>query len=75
MPGRLHFATGGLVCDVPNRRIGRLPLFEKPADYLAFEKILLEPLAWYISLRPEAHIATVEFEVVRKSWFSWSKGG
>ncbi len=25
-----------------NRRIGRLPLLEKPADYLAFEKILKE---------------------------------
>ena len=27
---------------VLNRRVGRLPLFEKPADYLAFEKILSE---------------------------------
>jgi len=25
-----------------NRRVGRLPLFEKPADYLAFENILRE---------------------------------
>lgn len=32
----------------------------------------LDPLAWVIALRPKAHIATVEFEVVRKSrlWFS-----
>jgi putative transposase len=37
-----RLATGGLAYHVLNRRIGRLPLFEKPADYLAFEKILHE---------------------------------
>jgi putative transposase len=31
-----------LVYHVLNRRVERLPLFEKPADYLAFEKILSE---------------------------------
>jgi hypothetical protein len=32
----------------------------------------LDPLAWYVPLRPEAHIATVEFEVLhkRRFWFS-----
>ncbi len=40
MPRRLRTATGGLVYHVLNRRVGRLRLFEKPADYAAFEKIL-----------------------------------
>jgi putative transposase len=42
MPRRPRLATGGLACHVLNRRIGRLLLFEKPADYLAVEKILHE---------------------------------
>ena len=42
MPRRPRLATGGLAYHVPNRRIGRLPLFDKAADYLAFEKILQE---------------------------------
>ena len=42
MPRRPRLATDGLVYHVLNRRVGRLPLFEKPADYLAFEKILSE---------------------------------
>jgi putative transposase len=40
MPRRLRVATGGLAYHVLNRRVGRLPLFEKPSDYVAFEKIL-----------------------------------
>lgn len=38
----------------------------------------IDPFAWYISLRPDSHIATVEFEVVRRFWFrsfSQSMGG
>ena len=42
MPRRPRFATGGLAYHVLNRRVGRLSLFEKPGDYLAFEKILRE---------------------------------
>lgn len=42
MPRRPRNATGGLAYHVLNRRVGRLPLFEKPADYAAFEKILHE---------------------------------
>lgn len=42
MPRRPRIATGGLAYHVLNRRVGRLPLFEKPADYAAFEKILQE---------------------------------
>ena len=42
MPRRPRLATGGLAYHVLNRRIGRLALFEKPADYLAFENILRE---------------------------------
>ena len=39
MPRRPRLATGGLAYHVLNRRVGRLALFEKPADYLAFETV------------------------------------
>ena len=42
MPRRPRLAAGELAYHVLNRRVGRLPLFEKPADYMAFEKILAE---------------------------------
>lgn len=42
MPRRPRLAAGDLAYHVLNRRVGRLPLFEKPADYTAFEKILAE---------------------------------
>lgn len=45
MPRRPRVATGGLVYHVLNRRVGRLPLFEKDADYAAFERILAEAIA------------------------------
>jgi putative transposase len=45
MPRRPRVATGGLAYHVLNRRVGRLPLFEHPADYTAFEKILQEAYA------------------------------
>ena len=42
MPRRPRLSTGGLAYHVLNRRVGRMTLFEKPADYQAFEKILKE---------------------------------
>lgn len=42
MPRRPRLATGGLAYHVLNRRVGRLSLFNKPADYAGFEKILAE---------------------------------
>jgi len=42
MPRRPRLSSGGLAYHALNRRVGRLPLLEKPADYLAFEKILRE---------------------------------
>ena len=42
MPRRPRLAAGDLAYHVLNRRVGRLPLFEKPADYVAFEKVLAE---------------------------------
>ncbi len=45
MPRRPRLAAGDLAYHVLNRRVGRLPLFEKPADYAAFEKILAEAQA------------------------------
>lgn len=40
MPRRPRLATGGIVYHVLNRRAGRLVLFEKSADYAAFEQVL-----------------------------------
>lgn len=42
MPRRPRLAVGDLAYHVLNRRVGRLPLFEKPGDYTAFETILAE---------------------------------
>jgi hypothetical protein len=42
-------------------------------DLLGFRQI--DPLAWYVVLRADSHIATVEFKVVRRPWLSWSRGG
>lgn len=42
MPRRQRAATGGLAYHVLNRRAARLPLFEKPGDYSAFERVLQE---------------------------------
>ncbi len=67
MPRRPRIATGGLAYHVLNRRVGRLPLFESPADYAAFEAILqtaheqtrlriaaycLMPTHWHLVLWP-----------------------
>lgn len=40
MPRRLRVATGGLAYHVLNRAAGRARLFDKPADYEAFERVL-----------------------------------
>ena len=42
MPRRPRLAAGDFAYHVLNRRVGRLPLFETRADYIAFEKILAE---------------------------------
>ncbi|MDH3504581.1 MAG: transposase [Nitrospirota bacterium] len=67
MPRRPRLATGGLAYHVLNRRVGRLSLFNKPADYAGFEKILagahdrtgiriaaycLMPTHWHLILWP-----------------------
>ena len=40
MPRRPREAMGGLVYHVLNRAVGRATLFEKDADYAAFEQVL-----------------------------------
>ena len=40
MARRLRIDRGGIAYHVLNRRVGRLPLFEKDEDYAAFEKVL-----------------------------------
>jgi putative transposase len=44
MPRRPRIAPGGLVYHVLNRAVARLCLFEKDADYAAFERVLAEAL-------------------------------
>ncbi len=44
MPRHARQAPGGLVYHALNRGVARLPLFEKPADYAAFERVLAETL-------------------------------
>ena len=41
MPRHARNAPGGLVYHVLNRAVARLPLFEKPADFDAFERVLI----------------------------------
>jgi putative transposase len=41
MPRRARNAPGGFVYHVLNRAVARLPLFEKDADYDAFERVML----------------------------------
>ncbi len=45
MPRRPRLVAGALAYHVLNRRVGRLPLFEEPADYAAFEQVLAEAQA------------------------------
>jgi putative transposase len=40
MPRRLRFASGGFVYHVLNRAVARATIFDKSADYAAFEKVL-----------------------------------
>lgn len=44
MPRRPRIVPGGYVYHVLNRAVARLAMFEKEADYLAFERILAEAL-------------------------------
>lgn len=44
MPRRPRIAPGGLVYHLLNRAVARLALFEKEADYAAFEQVLVEAL-------------------------------
>ncbi len=44
MPRRPRVAPGGFVYHVLNRAVARLPLFEKDADYEAFERVLAEAM-------------------------------
>jgi putative transposase len=44
MPRHARHAPGGIVYHVLNRAVARLPLFEKPADYEAFQRVLAQAL-------------------------------
>jgi REP-associated tyrosine transposase len=68
MPRTARATPGGLVYHVLNRAVARLPLFQKDADYEAFERVLAEarerhpmrllayslmPNHWHLVLWPE----------------------
>lgn len=42
MPRQVRMAAGGMACRVLNRAVARLLLFENPADYDAFERVLVD---------------------------------
>ncbi len=44
MPRHARVAPGGLVYHALNRATARLPLFEKPADFDAFERVIAHTL-------------------------------
>ncbi|MEX2317203.1 MAG: transposase [Pirellulales bacterium] len=76
MPRRPRIAPAGLVYHVLNRAVARLALFEKRADYAAFERVLAEamerhptrllaytvmPNHWHLVLWPRADGELTEF--------------
>ncbi len=76
MPRRPRIATGGIVYHVLNRGVGRMNIFDKPGDYEAFEKVLVEtharfrcqilsyclmPNHWHLLLLPRADGELSEF--------------
>src|SRR3989442_14650827 len=76
MPRRARVAPSGLVYHVLNRAVARLPLFQKRADYEAFERVLalaverhpvrvlaycLTPNHWHMVLWPRADGALSSF--------------
>jgi putative transposase len=76
MPRRPRSCPAGFVYHIWNRAAGRLRLFKKDADYLAFERVLLEahrrhpirildwclmPNHWHFSVYPKADGQVTEF--------------
>jgi putative transposase len=70
MPRQARNAPGGLVYHVLNRANGRLRLFRKDEDYLAFEQVMIDaharvpirilgwclmPNHWHLVLWPQAN--------------------
>lgn len=68
MPRRPPLAAGDLVYHVLNRRVGRLPLFEKALDYLAFEQILAKAYA-------RSHVRIAAYCLMLNHWhlLLWSR--
>jgi putative transposase len=69
MPRTARIAPGGMIFHVLNRGVARMQLFDKPADFQAFERVLQETLGeapmricayglmpnhWHLLLWPEA---------------------
>ena len=54
MPRTVRCQPGGMVFHVLNRGNGRMPIFDKPADYAAFERVMLD-VASHINMRVLAY--------------------
>ena len=76
MPRRPRICPAGVCFHILNRAVARLPLFEKPEDYAAFERVLVEavererlpilaycvmPNHWHFVVRPETDQQVTEF--------------
>jgi putative transposase len=61
MARRTRGGDGGYVYHVLNRAVGRATLFDKPADYAAFEKILRQ--AW-----ERLHMRLLSYALLRNHW-------
>ncbi len=76
MPRRPRICPAGICFHVINRAVARLPLFEKEADYEAFERVLalayshvslpifsyiLMPNHWHFVVRPETDTQVTDF--------------
>src|SRR5437016_14658586 len=79
MPRQARYAPGGIVYHVLNRSVARLPLFRKPADFLAFEKVLIEahrrvaiPILSYCIMNNHWHFAVwPEDDAQLTEFFRW----
>ncbi len=76
MPRTARYAPGGLIYHALNRAVARLPLFQKQADYEAFERVIEEahervpleilsycvmPNHWHFVLRPRKNGELTDF--------------
>src|SRR5262245_63998960 len=79
MARRAHCSDAGQVCHVLNRAVGRATLFDKAADYAAFEKVLRQ--AWersgmrlvsYVAMPNHRHLVVwPDRDGLLSTWAQW----